>query len=351
MDNVNISHILAGNTIELYNTDKFNSMSTIEDLDRLFKRSVKESYLITAVNMINETQSIYYTNKIYNSIPEITIFFANEMIRITNNMIDNFKRLVNKYSVTVSSLMKNSDYIRKNLSSLNNFNKEFIFKGYSYNIDNNIPNIEFVRIIPDLLFSDLKDIVNGSGELTRETYIKLKSHSINKSYYYRAGLLDIDKEIVSGLDNFGAYLYSLYRNGYQESHDILVNQDEINYVKDTFLNTNNTVKEFDSDTNKIIKVYKSISSIIYNNLKKNRRIDTLSNIFDLNSDVIEKNYRKNPEEVLSFFNEYFMDKLVLLQEILNEHFLIFSCKLDAHKSQLLQNKAILTTAIKINEEV
>lgn len=343
-------------------------MDGVEDplinINRLATMDFEESYTSKVVDFINECRKELLECKItfYKSLNEATSeqvvhesfsdFFTG-VKNIISKFIKFLHKLVDRFVVMIMKLVKSDQYIKKNKALFDKLEAdiEFTYTGYEYTFSPSIPSPAAALSYNASLFDELyaNDQHNLTADSVKSSIIAM---DLERDYDdFRGKVIGKDGTPIS-ISEFSQELYKVYRNGRSDTDTITADISHIRRCLNRFLDYTKMKSEVEHQKNDIIKAYEKVQSQIKDITKRNTDLDKQAFLSRLPSDTGITDVQTTgggtlmAAELMTQIDAYVHAKIDQIQEYSNIHLIAFGAKLDAMKECMLQDKAVLYTALK-----
>lgn len=322
----------------------FASISTFQN-----EISSHESYFSEALDFMREIDNeMLVANKVmYKSllesgnnrhfIHESFEGFFETIKNIIKKVIKFIKSLFDKFIVAIARLFKIKSYLKNHLKELSKFGKdhEFVWSGYEYTINTNIPTTEvleaFANTVEHESFGD-KKITTAAAKS------KYDALSDNLDDWY-------DKARAKVLNEDGAYseaeyaevLFAKFRNDMNSAIEITIDSTFVNDAIRRFNDKDRILKETKNNKTKIEEKYKKIEDAFDKGVAK---LSGAKYIAKYDSKEFELE-----DDAVNYFDMWTKAKANQIHRLSNIHTLAFSAKLDAIRECYTQDVNILYKAL------
>ena len=309
--------------------DPLINVNTLATLD------LEESYFVSALNFINETNKEIINSKevLYKSISEATeqyvvlesfSDFFSKINDIINKFIKFIKSLAARFLTHMNKIIKSDKYINAHKKDFKNFKSadEFTMNGYTYTFNSSIPvanaSLEFNKnLFEDLYTYTKNNKLSADGVSSAISAIDL-TELCDK---FRGEVLGLDYTVSVG--EFDTELFKIFRNGDMDTSELTIGSFEVSAALDRFTSFSTAKRNGDLNMSAFLnRLPDSMSDI-----------KTASQGITMSSDLMYK------------LDVYTKAKVDQITEYSNIHTLAFSAKLDALKESYKQDRALLYTAL------
>lgn len=277
--------------------------------------------------------------------------FYDKIKSIISKIIDFIKSLFKRFITALHRIVLSDKYLLKHTKDFSNFDNEkdtFVFKGFNYSFDPNIPVVnalrtfttDFVGIDPDKLSNNSKE--NYSYLNTQ--YGKLATSISDEDIYNRLRQETIKASDTIYKEDYAEELFRVFRSGEDEKESIDIESpiiiSALNFIKGYEKEVSNIKK---NKTN-IEKQYKQLEDFVKKMISK--KDNDVSGIVGLsiNIDNDQRDFRVD-NNTMSKIDLFINSKCTEIMEMSNIHTLAFSAKLQAEKEAFISSKQILYKAL------
>ena len=335
--------------------DPLINVNTLATLD------LEESYFVSALNFINETNKEIINSKevLYKSISEATeqyvvlesfSDFFSKINDIINKFIKFIKSLAARFLTHMNKIIKSDKYINAHKKDFKNFKSadEFTMNGYTYTFNSNIPvanaSLEFNKnLFEDLYTYTKNNKLSADGVSSAISAIDL-TELCDK---FRGEVLGLDYTVSVG--EFDTELFKIFRNGDMDTSELTIGSFEVSAALDRFTSFSTAKKQIENDQKRIEDDYENVKKQVRELTKRNGDLNMsafLNKLPDSMSDMKSANQAITMSSDLMYkLDVYTKAKVDQITEYSNIHTLAFSAKLDALKESYKQDRALLYTAL------
>ena len=335
--------------------DPLINVNTLATLD------LEESYFVSALNFINETNKEIINSKevLYKSISEATeqyvvlesfSDFFSKINDIINKFIKFIKSLAARFLTHMNKIIKSDKYINAHKKDFKNFKSadEFTMNGYTYTFNSNIPVANASLEFNKNLFEDLYTYTNDN---------KLSADGVSSAISaidltelcdkFRGEVLGLDYTVSVG--EFDTELFKIFRNGDMDTSELTIGSFEVSAALDRFTSFSTAKKQIENDQKRIEDDYENVKKQVRELTKRNGDLNMsafLNRLPDSMSDIKTASQGITMSSDLMYkLDVYTKAKVDQITEYSNIHTLAFSAKLDALKESYKQDRALLYTAL------
>lgn len=329
--------------------------------NNLSLKTVEENYYYTAMAYVTETNKEYnfYKKELYKNLLESTSVeiinesfqdFFDKVHNLISKFIDFIKSLFKRFIINFNKMTSSDKYVKKHINELDNFTKdnEFIFKGYKFTFDPDIPIVEALReFSKDFVGIDFEELMQKRDVKEQIKYINKVFSKVSTYDYdeFRGEVIDKNYFITSS--EFSNELFSLYRAGSNSSYPITIGVDELARTVQNFNEYEKYIASVKQTKSKIESQYKEIEKLFKKIIGRNEMGDLEGLLIDGsgNYDDNRTNINKLSTEVINKVNLYIKVKIEQIKKMSDIHSLAFASKLEALKQSYKQDKSILYKAL------
>lgn len=323
----------------------FTSISTIQN-----EINSHRSYFSEALDFVREIDNeLLIANKsMYKSLLESgnNRYFIHESFEgffetiknIIKKVIKFIRSIFDKFIVSIARLFKIKSYLKNHFKELEKFNKdnEFVWSGYEYTINTNIPTTEvlenFANSIESISFGNNQKITAAT---TKSKYDAL-SDSLDEWY---------DKARAKVLNEDGAYseaeyaevLFAKFRNDMNSATEINIDFSFINDAIRRFNDKDRVLKETKNNKTRIEEKYKKIEDAFDKGIAK---LSNTKYIAKYSGRTLELE-----DDAVNYFDMWTKAKANQIHQLSNIHTLAFAAKIDAIRECYTQDVNILYKAL------
>ena len=335
--------------------DPLINVNTLATLD------LEESYFVSALNFINETNKEIINSKevLYKSISEATeqyvvlesfSDFFSKINDIINKFIKFIKSLAARFLTHMNKIIKSDKYINAHKKDFKNFKStdEFTMNGYTYTFNSSIPVANASLEFNKNLFEDLYTYTNNN---------KLSADGVSSAISaidltelcdkFRGEVLGLDYTVSVG--EFDTELFKIFRNGDMDTSELTIGSFEVSAALDRFTSFSTAKKQIENDQKRIEDDYENVKKQVRELTKRNGDLNMsafLNRLPDSMRDIKTANRGITMSSDLMYkLDVYTKAKVDQITEYSNIHTLAFSAKLDALKESYKQDRALLYTAL------
>ena len=335
--------------------DPLINVNTLATLD------LEESYFVSALNFINETNKEIINSKevLYKSISEATeqyvvlesfSDFFSKINDIINKFIKFIKSLAARFLTHMNKIIKSDKYINAHKKDFKNFKStdEFTMNGYTYTFNSSIPVANASLEFNKNLFEDLYTYTNNN---------KLSADGVSSAISaidltelcdkFRGEVLGLDYTVSVG--EFDTELFKIFRNGDMDTSELTIGSFEVSAALDRFTSFSTAKKQIENDQKRIEDDYENVKKQVRELTKRNGDLNMsafLNRLPDSMRDIKTANQGITMSSDLMYkLDVYTKAKVDQITEYSNIHTLAFSAKLDALKESYKQDRALLYTAL------
>lgn len=335
---------------------KDNSLNNDEDLELMYfyqscflneeYYNLRKKYIISQYEvMINENLTLLESN--------------NGFISGIINLLKKFMNLVKSlYDRFVSSLMKLKDlfslltkkFEKIDFTALDT--SDVYFEGYMYTL-NSIPviNINNLTLNGPFTFND-----NIISQLSNDLLLRIDENSKDDAYFDEIRGKILGKFYPISSDNFDKEIKKTLRSNQSKERKILLDDyDNLENIKNSLLNYNDTVSRLLKERNNILDIYKklikyfqtalSISVDKSNNMERNLSVKSFTLNNDLSIDDHEKIHLNYDMDTYDKIKKYTIARSKEVNTISQLISRVFSGKLEAYKEKYNQDINIIKSLL------
>lgn len=351
----------------VFNFNNLITENAVNNNNIVISSTIEESYFGTTLNFItecnreiNEYQKELYINILesgedYEIVNESFSNFFGKIKEIIDKFLSYIKSLADRFILNLNKFIKNEKYLLKHKDDLSKYQADrhdFLFEGYNYTFNDNIPSIEAkATFSKDFVELDFDDIMNLKTPEKIADAIKMQHAKLNREL--KTDRYDVFRQEVIGADrpieasDFANELFMVYRDGAMEKDDIVTTSQFIFQTLNRFQNHKKLESSVKKTKDKIDREYnevkKSVENMIYRN--KDKDINKLLSI-EIRGDydgATQPIYLSS--EAMTNVDLFIKTKIQEITQLSTIHALAFSYKLDAIAESFKQDKQVLYKAL------
>lgn len=318
--------------------------------------NIETSYMTMTINNLIECKKELRegTEQFYTSLTEsdgsieaITESFSDffkKVVELIKKFLKFIQKMFDKFITRINGLVKSDKYIKKHKDVFNRFTSEniFIYSGYRFTIENDIPRVGSYYLTDTYSYNDKKDLSKSIISFKDRFTEELESNYEDK---LRAWVIGKDEGIVLAED-YAQELFGLFRNGDTSAYSIDVDKSVISDSYTNFEKYEKVLKDTKAKKEEIDRSYRERQHEIESFSRAFKESDYekfVKTYIDPNAkDITQAKLTKEDIANISLIMKAKADEVSKAMDI---HALAFAAKLDAIKARYIQDKNILYKAL------
>lgn len=337
---------------------KFMHEASATLADSVFKRSVNETYLYTALNILREMNSVINkkTENLYIQISEaeskesenkIFADYFYQFKSIFQEFGNKIEEMKSRMIITVENKVETWEDLVKDDQYIASFNKEFTYSGWEFSHieEHDYPRLNLYKLYQrefDYLGQLMQDkSIDASSTAKMKVIATVSNNFVNCSGDKNwvkdiiENMVDLDEKEVNG-----SYSECIY-NALRDKHEYNVDKSVLYTCKERLMDYNDVIeaacKMCDDLLMDLNKVAENISSYLFRNNDKKLKIKTDTD------GIIDRDYRLDTYS-MNQLDLFLKNKINQIRKVLNIYTVAMGIKFDTAVDYISQNIEILNMA-------